>query len=1067
MKQRVSALDIQLLGLELKEFLEGYRLTNVYNIADSNRQFLLKFNRPESKFSVVVDCGLKIHITEYTRPIPSTPSSFVVKLRKHLKSKRLTALRQVANDRILVFQFADGLNYLVLEFFSAGNVILLDDQRRILSLQRIVQEHENKVGSTYEMFDESLFDEELKDAAYVVKERDVVEVEISNWLLMAENRYKLDLEALRNNDIVQKKNNIKKVKIQSIHKLLLSKLPFLSSDLLSKNLKIANINPSTAFLEFIGQEANLLSVIEMTGNEYESLLKKNDVSGYILAKRNPNYTEGSTNKNLEYLYETFHPFEPYLDKESIGTTKIIKIDGGYNRTLDKFFSDIESNKYALKIQNQEMLAQKKIDDARDVSQKKIQALLDLQASNEEKGHLIITRADIVDQAIAAVQGMVDQQMDWPSIEKLIEREQKKGNFIAKFIQLPLKLKENKIDLCLPLEMESTHYGSDDNSNADEMSDSDMEHDIDSEESSSNSTHSSSESELSDFETEEISEENFSASRKNSFPKHKKFTVTKNSDIDTLIVTVDLSLSAYANASTYFDIKKSSAEKQKKAEKNMQKAMKNIEINVQKQLNKKMKDAHTVLQKLRKPYFFEKYFWFISNEGYLVMMGKSPVETDQIYAKYIHENDIFVSNAYDSIAFIKNPRGEVVPPNTLMQAGIFSISVTQAWNKKISTSAYWCFARNVSKISDVDNSVLEPGMFRLKHGNQKNFMPPAQLVMGLGFLWKIKTSDNYQESDEGNEEQDEVNDQEVDYDEEETLSQLDQKSAVQNFRSNFSEIAEESTVKETSSESNADSPVQFEISEAITKLGSVGNKNIELSNREQQNEVDINQLYEKTTTSAALIPSINPKVRGKKGKLKKMHKKYADQDEDERLMRLEALGTLKGLEKQKQKELEDLERQERRENKKERNEKRKNALASKFTSKEKVKVNLDKPLSELKPSLRKEDEVVDVVPVFAPWSALIKYKYKVKIQPGNAKKTKTMSEILHYFMTRKLDESCEDKEVDWPQEHELVKALKEKDLVLSIGVNKVKASIPGLSNGSSSSKGHSGNKGSNQKSKKKK
>ena len=37
----------------------------------------------------------------------------------------------------------------------------------------------------------------------------------------------------------------------------------------------------------------------------------------------------------------------------------------------------------------------------------------------------------------------------------------------------------------------------------------------------------------------------------------------------------------------------------------------------------------------------------------------------------------------------------------------------------------------------------------------------------------------------------------------------------------------------------------------------------------------------------------------------------------------------------------------------------------------------------KPSVN--DKIIGIVPVFAPWSSLQKFKYKVKIQPGSGKK----------------------------------------------------------------------------------
>lgn len=1009
MKQRISALDLQLLAEELRENLESYRLNNIYNIADSSRQFLLKFNKPDSKFSVVVDCGLRIHLTDYDRPTPPGPSGFVIKLRKHLKSKRLTALRQVKDDRILVLQFADGLYYLVLEFFSAGNVILLDENKKILSLQRIVQEHENKVGEQYTMFDDSIFASGEKEQVDTKEPVNYNEETVKEWLREAMIKFETDSKVL--NEVVQsnkkKDGQRKKVKVMAIHRLLLSKVPHLSSDLLSKNLQMHGFNPSASCLDFAGQESAIVDLLNTTEREYQSLLSDTERSGFILSKRNVNFNPERDEKDLEFVYETFHPFEPFVPAGNVKDTKIIKIEGGYNKVLDSFFSTIESSKYALRIQQQEQQATKRLESARLDNQKKIQALVDAQSFNEEKGHAIIANADLVEQTKSAVQGYVDQQMDWSTIEKLIQAEQKRGNKIARVLQLPLNLQENKITIRLPDPNEEDGSGSDSDSGSGSSSESEDEEESDSDQDS--------DSDVSDFETEETARD-----------KPQKSKKSKKQDEKGMKVVIDLGISAYANASYYFNIKKSNAEKQKKVEKNVGKAFKNIEEKVNKQLKQKLKESHNVLRKVRHPYFFEKHHWFISSEGFLVLMGKSDLETDLIYSKYIEDDDVYLFNTFGTQVWIKNPDSTEVPPNTLMQAGIFCMSASEAWSKKISSSPWWCFAKNITKFEPSDNSVLPSGRFLLKNENDKNIMPPAQLVMGFGFLWKVKTEENANEdleeesSEEGEEKEKEEN----------------QEVSKENDGPNNTE--EPGTKEEETQEEPQEKPKEEE----------------EQGESKEQEEVDAQQTDNDdnaSTITGSGVQNMNKKVRGKKGKLKKMQRKYGDQDEEERQMRLNMLGTLKGMEKQQLKEQEELQRQQNRDFRKAKLKKQQEAQALKFTKNEKVKVNYKKFRNELKPRLDLGDEILDVIPVCAPWPALLKYKYKVKIQPGNAKKTKSMHEILHHFTTRKLDAEMTDKEADWPPEHEAIKQLKEQDLILTLSMDKLKITIPGSNGGNNASK----------------
>ncbi|KAG0655416.1 hypothetical protein C6P45_002997 [Maudiozyma exigua] len=1000
MKQRISGLDLKILARELRSALESYRLTNIYNVADSSKQFLLKFGKPDSKINVVVDSGSKIHITTFTRHTPEAPSGFVSKLRKHLKGKRLTGLRQIPNDRILVLQFADGLYYLILEFFSAGNVMLLDEDRRILSLQRIVSEHENQVGETYTMFDKTLFEGEYDSNVTL---HDFSAQLVSSWFREVQDQQKTEPT------ITSAGKNKKKNKKLSIHKLLLRKEPQLSSDLLSNNLKKAGYNPSEECLKFVGKEDVVSKLLAETQEEYVCLIEKQERCGYIVTEKNVNFDPKKHDQDLEYIYENFHPFIPFVKSEDDGNIRVIDIKGNYNKTVDTFFSTIESNKLALRIQNQEIQAQKKIDDARMSSEKKIQALVDSQSSNEHKAELIVSNADLVEQARAAVQNLIDQQTDWNTIEKLIQSEQRKGNEIAQTIELPLLLKRNKINIKLPdVPTEGEAKVAISGEGLDNLSDASDSPD-------------SSESDLSDTDSESEYQET---------SKMKKKALKKQNDTpNTISVTIDLALSAYANASNYFTVKKSGAEKQKKAEKNLEKAMKNIEV----------------LKKIRTPYFFEKYNWFISSEGFLVLHGKSPLETDQIYSKYIEDGDIYMSNSFDTHVWIKNPDKTEVPPNTLMQAGVLCMSSSSAWSKKVSSSAWWCHAKNVSKFDD-HGCVLPTGVYRIKKESAKTLLSPSQLVMGIAFLWNIKGDGNNADVTDNDNDSVVLEDEPEHIEHEKSLEEPQVRADSKSIANDTDNIPSLKSGNFPSDDYNI---------EAVDLSLTDGTKDF--------SEVENNDTVSVATTTRTSKASKN--VRGKKGKLKKIQRKYGDQDEEERLLRLEALGTLKGMQQQEEKERVDMLKQEEREYKKKQREKQLEKQTLKFTSTEKVHENYESFRKELKSSLNKDDQVVDIIPVFAPWSALQKYKYKVKIQPGNAKKTKSMTEVLHYFLNRKIDNSAEDKEMDWPVEHKLIKGVNENDLIPLLCVDKLNVSLP--NNGKSKSKGPQGKAKSGKNSKKRK
>ncbi|KAJ9087875.1 hypothetical protein DSO57_1028791 [Entomophthora muscae] len=97
MKQRFSALDIRASVHDIQEKIVGLRLQNVYDI--NSKTFLLKFSQPDRKEYLVVESGIRLHLTDFSREKAVTPSQFCMKLRKHLRTRRLTGVRQAGVDQ--------------------------------------------------------------------------------------------------------------------------------------------------------------------------------------------------------------------------------------------------------------------------------------------------------------------------------------------------------------------------------------------------------------------------------------------------------------------------------------------------------------------------------------------------------------------------------------------------------------------------------------------------------------------------------------------------------------------------------------------------------------------------------------------------------------------------------------------------------------------------------------------------------------------------------------------------------------------------------------------------------
>ena len=220
-------------------------------------------------------------------------------------------------------------------------------------------------------------------------------------------------------------------------------------------------------------------------------------------------------------------------------------------------------------------------------------------------------------------------------------------------------------------------------------------------------------------------------------EHNKMTMLLTDPYDLEIphqeIDIDLALGAYSNAKRYFDVVKQSASKEMKTIKSSEIALKNAE----KKTEATIKDINIVasIKKARKPLWFEKFIWFKSSEGYIVIGGRDAQQNEILVKRYLRKHDAYVhADIHGSTSIIvKNKSSEPLPPKTLLEAGCFALCHSAAWTNKIVTSAYWVHANQVSKTAPT-GEYLSTGSFMIR--GKKNFLPPAQHILGFSVLFKI-------------------------------------------------------------------------------------------------------------------------------------------------------------------------------------------------------------------------------------------------------------------------------------------------------------------------------------------
>ncbi len=139
MKERFTILDIRAIVNELKEVVVNKYIQNIY----SSTQKIFYF-RLSNKDLFIIESGARIHLTTtYETQI----NHFCRKLRDNIKNHKIYDVYQYGWDRIVVFDL--GRYRLVCEFFSQGNICIVDKEDRIVDVLRQINQLNVKKGEKY------------------------------------------------------------------------------------------------------------------------------------------------------------------------------------------------------------------------------------------------------------------------------------------------------------------------------------------------------------------------------------------------------------------------------------------------------------------------------------------------------------------------------------------------------------------------------------------------------------------------------------------------------------------------------------------------------------------------------------------------------------------------------------------------------------------------------------------------------------------------------------------------------------------------------------------------------
>jgi len=194
---------------------------------------------------------------------------------------------------------------------------------------------------------------------------------------------------------------------------------------------------------------------------------------------------------------------------------------------------------------------------------------------------------------------------------------------------------------------------------------------------------------------------------------------------------------------YLDLRKSLGEntnliysKGKKAEKKIKgtlPAIKKTEDNITKLRLEKdsLEMGVDFLVKKPKKKWYEKFRWFNSSDGFLIIGGRDAATNEIVFKKYLDPYDlVFHTNFPGSpLVIIKNPENIEIPPLTIREAAEFVASFSRAWKENWGVvDTFYIYPDQITR-SPPSGEFLQKGSFIIS--GKKNFIKNVKTELTIG------------------------------------------------------------------------------------------------------------------------------------------------------------------------------------------------------------------------------------------------------------------------------------------------------------------------------------------------
>lgn len=738
-----SSFDVAVLAKELSAILVNTRLNSITNL--SKTTYLLRFHASTtaidqcqtkdqvlidtySKPSVIIEPGFYMHTTrfDWSKAIP--PTAFSNRLRTEICNLICTGVSQFYFDRVIIMEFSrynsEFKRYLIVELYGRGNLLLTDENYKVLAAQsKMAGQH---LGGNY-------FSMHGDDRVTLVDIEKLCTLDHFKQIIARASKQKGQNACFR--AALAKDfflgGSASAIVLRAVHCKTSIKAKVVQEDeeLMMKLWRVC--------------EGVLKCLIEAAKSSFASLLSR----GYIYFYRDDELTiidtgEGDLDDTITTAIRVaeYHMFDirSIYQEGTLYRADDIKEYESYNRTLDEYNSFLVT---ARAYQSRAQLIQKAkltLAHAHDTTEDRMASLLSSAAQKRLLADCILWKAAEIDYLTKQMEFVFKTwHVTWNDIITWLNCGSANIPFleaissidtIKKIVSFNISIFASDIhdmsyEDCTPF-LALSKAGVTANQEIPDLE--------------------------ADYGTEDDPEQQTCSPRKDGEAK------PISEPTEAIIISVDVPFkgsagtNAHTIANTLFEAAKEAEQKCERTLGHSSAYFNKVEKKATAEIDSAIKETDAkliALQHQRPPLWFEKFHWFFSTDGYLVLSGRDAQSNELLVKKFMSPHDIFVHSEAHGAActIVKAPRLTtadtiqqnkilrwIPPEQTMLEAGAFTVIHSKMWAQKIGAQSYWVYADQVSKTAP-PGMYIGTGSFVIR--GKRNFIPQQPLELGVALLWR--------------------------------------------------------------------------------------------------------------------------------------------------------------------------------------------------------------------------------------------------------------------------------------------------------------------------------------------